>query len=106
MAEQNQIEGIKLTLGGREFIVLPLTLRALRELAPRFPILQGMGDVPTGDQIDVVSDIVYSALLRNHPDLTRDELEELLDLENLAKALMAVMGASPVAAQVLEALHG
>ena len=96
MHDQSPAPGVKLTLGGREFVALPLNLKALRELAPRFPVLTGMGDVPTGPQIDVVSDIVYSALLRNHPDLTRDELEELLDLENLARALQAVMGAPQV----------
>lgn len=105
MSEQIQIEGVKINLGSREFVVPPLSLKGLRELAPQWPTLQGMGDVPTGPQIDVVLGVVHSALIRNYPDLTREELEELVDLGNLPKALMAVMGASPVAGNILEALH-
>jgi hypothetical protein len=106
MADQPLIPGVTLTLGGREFVVPPLSMKALRELHPQWPTLQSMGDVPTGPQIDVVLGVVHSALIRNYPDLTRDELEELVDLGNLPKALMAVMGASPEAGKIMETLHG
>ena len=106
MADQPLIKGVTLNLGGREFVIPPLSMKGLRELAPQWPTLQGMGDVPTGPQIDVVLGVVHTALIRNYPDLTRDELDELLDLGNLAKALMAVMGASPAAGNILETLHG
>jgi len=105
MTERTLIEGVKLTLGGREFVVPPLSFKALRELTPRWPELTGMGDVPTGEQIDVVLGVVHSALIRNYPDLTLEDLEDLVDLGNLPKCLMAAMGASPVAAQILETLH-
>jgi hypothetical protein len=88
------IEGVKLNLGGREFVAPPLNFKALRALTPKLAILSAMGDVPTGEQIDVVLDVVHAALVRNYPDLTREELEDLLDLANLAKALVAIMGAS------------
>lgn len=88
------IEGVKITLGGREFVAPPLNFRALRRLTPHFSALTTMGAVPTDDQIDVVIDIVLAALNRNYPDLVRDELEELLDLANLSVALQAILGAS------------
>lgn len=88
------IEGVKLNLGGREFVAPPLNFKALRKFTPQLAVLSKMGDVPTAEQIDVVLDIVHTALVRNYPDLNRDDLEELLDLANLAKALEAIMGAS------------
>jgi hypothetical protein len=88
------IEGVKINMGGRDFVAPPLNFKALRALTPKLVILSAMGDVPTGEQIDVVLDVVHAALVRNYPDLTRDELEELLDLANLASALVAIMGAS------------
>ena len=88
------IEGVKINLGGREFVAPPLNFKALRLLTPKLGLLATMGDVPTGEQIDVVIDVVLAALSRNYPDLTRDDLEALLDLANLATALTAIMGAS------------
>ena len=88
------IEGAKLVLGGREFIVPPLNFKALRALTPKLGILAGLGAVPTSEQFDVVVDLVHAALTRNYPDMGKDELEELLDLGNLSTALEAVMGAS------------
>lgn len=88
------IEGVRINLGGRDFVAPPLNFKALRQLTPKLAILASMGDVPTNDQTDVVLDVVLAALTRNYPDLTREELEDLLDLANLAKALEAIMGAS------------
>jgi len=88
------IEGVKIKLGGREFVAPPLNFKALRKFTPQLPVLTQIGDVPTNEQIDVVLDIVHFALARNYPELTRDELEELLDLANLTDALQAILGAS------------
>ena len=88
------IEGVKITLGGREFVAPPLNFKALRKLTPQFSALATMGAVPSDDQIDVVIDIVLAALNRNYPGLTRDELEDCLDLANLSLALQAILGAS------------
>lgn len=88
------IEGVKLNLGGRDFVAPPLNFKALRQLTPKLAILAAMNDVPTNEQTDVVLDVVLAALVRNYPELTRDELEDRLDLANLTRALEAIMGAS------------
>ena len=51
------IEGVRINLGGREFVAPPLNFKALRQLTPKLAILASMGDVPTNDQTDVVLDV-------------------------------------------------
>ena len=105
MTERTLIPGVTLTLGGRDFVVPPLSMKAMRELGPRWPEIKDIGEVPTAPQIDLVMSVLHTALMRNYPDLTMEDLDELIDLANLPKALMAAFGASPVAAQILETLH-
>ncbi len=43
MTNQAQIEGVKLTLRGREFLVHPLGIKALRKLTKRVGTLADLG---------------------------------------------------------------
>ena len=88
------IDGVKVNLGGREFVAPPLNFRALRRIQPKLAGLASMGAVPTAEQLEVVIEIVHLALLRNYPDLAIDELDDLLDLGNIADILAAIMAAS------------
>jgi len=85
---------VNVTLGGREFVVPPLNLKALRKLAPKIQMLAAIGDVPTDEQLEAVASVVHSALVRNYPDMTQEEVEDALDLLNLVPTIDAVMQAS------------
>jgi hypothetical protein len=69
-------------------------LKALRRLAPKLADLEKMDSMPTPEQLETVLDAVHSALVRRYPELTKDDVEEALDLENLRPILEAVMGAA------------
>jgi hypothetical protein len=88
------IDGKKIKLGGAEYTVAPLTFRQLRTLQPQLDKLTTLNAVPSREQMDAVLDIVHAALLRNHPDVTRDGVEDLVDLGNLSAVVQAVMGVS------------
>lgn len=94
------LEGQKLNLGGRDFIVPPLNIKALRILGPRFNQLQKIADsgdlaeMFNGDNLDTLVDVVHAAIVRNYPDVTREEMEDLIDLANLQPLFMSICGQS------------
>lgn len=88
------IEGVKINLGGDNYIVPPLSFKNLRMLQPKLGLLKTVGDVPTEEQTDAIAQIVLMALSRNYPDLTLDQVSEVLDLSNMKQVLPAILGVS------------
>jgi hypothetical protein len=90
------LEGQKVNLGGRDFVVPPLNLRALRILGPRFAELSqnAVAGVIGPDQIDTMIEVVHAAMVRNYPEITKEELEDLLDMGNIARVFQAVAAQS------------
>ncbi len=87
-------DSVTVKLGGKEFEVLPLSFKAVRQLKPQLTQLANMDSVPTDEQITAITDIVHRALSRNYPDITRDEIEDLIDLGNVRHVIPAIMGVS------------
>lgn len=88
------LDGTKVNLGGRDFTVPPLNLKALRRLAPTISALADMADVPTPEQVGQIAEVVHAAVVRNYPEITVDEMEELLDLGNIKAVLQAILSGS------------
>ena len=91
------LEGQKVNLGGRDFVVPPLNLRALRILGPRFAELASLsGNTAVFDpaSLDTMVDIIHAAIVRNYPEITKDELSDLLDMGNLGPVFQAVAAQS------------
>jgi hypothetical protein len=93
-----RFDGERLKLGDRECVVPPLNWRRIRKI---LPILGRMKDITAGGGLTITEPmlddsvtVIYEAVSRNYPDITRDELEELVDLVNAPKVIMAVMGLS------------
>ena len=96
------IEGVDINLGGIVYTVPPLSFKQLRILQPKLDILQQIGNMPSDDQLAVVSEIVHMALSRNYPDITLDQVNENLDLGNMKKVLPAILGVSGLVTTVGE----
>lgn len=90
------LEGVKLNLGGRDFIVPALNFRALRTLEADIQRIQSLSVPPTGEEISSVVTVTHAALFLNYPGITMDEVECLLDLRNVVPVLKAIMGASGI----------
>lgn len=86
-----KFKGIKLTLGGRDLVVPPLNFRSLQQLQERLAKFSGGVDP---ESLDIVVDSTWEALKRNYPELTRDEVIDFLDLENMMAVMEAVMDVS------------
>jgi hypothetical protein len=65
-------------LGGREWTVLPLSLRQILAIADYVPKLSGISlDNLSGEQLTAPAEILWHGLRRAHPALTRDEFFDL-----------------------------
>jgi hypothetical protein len=88
------IPGVTIAMGGRDWLVPPLTLGQLRRLMPKLRQLTEIGASMGEAQIGVLVEIVATALQRNYPDATADTVENLLDLGNASAVLNAVLTGS------------
>lgn len=90
-------EGTEVRLGGRTFVVPALSVGQARKLWPEIlEMNQGITVANLPDKQGKWMDIVHAALSRNYPELRREELEELVDLRNIRKLMLLVMGNSEV----------
>src|SRR5574338_1275238 len=89
-------------LGGVERTLGPLTFRTLRKIAPRFGELAKLGSkpadgqivLPNDDQLNLILEIVHASISRNHPEVTLDQLEDLLDTSNMLNVFIAILRGS------------
>lgn len=96
MADAVKFEGTAVMMGGREFVAPPLSFGQIKRLKP---VLEGLDAAQKNggfnlDAIDGMVQVVHMALSRNYPDLTTEEVEEMLDTANVMKVFAAIMGVS------------
>ena len=83
------IPGAILTFGGTEWTIPPINLRidfAFKEQIKT--VCKPEGEVEFVDYVDAAAAILFALMLRNYPDLTRDQFNDLIDLP-MVKPLMA-----------------
>lgn len=97
-----KIPGYPINLGGREFILAPLGLRAAREAGERGRALPQEGDPAALEQAAVALNVwmVQQSLVRNYPDITIEDVEDLLDVSSTQEAIEAITGQSGLKRQV------
>jgi hypothetical protein len=88
------LPGVTIAMGGRDWLVPPLTLGQLRRLMPKVRQLTEIGASMSEMQITVLVEIVASAMQRNYPEATPEMVENLLDLGNAGTVLNAVLTGS------------
>jgi hypothetical protein len=88
------IPGITIAMGGREWVVPPLTLGQLRQLLPKLRQLSSIGAAMGEEEIGVLGEVVAAAMSRNYPDITAASVEELVDLGNAREVLAAILEGS------------
>ena len=99
------LDGQKLKLGETEYVVPPLNLKAMRRLLPRISTLTVVG-LPTDEDLETILDVVHSAMVRNYPDLTKEVVEEGLDVINMKELLGGILGSSGLKAGNVTAAMG
>lgn len=87
------VAGQPVVLGGREYTVPPLSLFHVRHFANQLKTLDLSGGMDP-EKLDLITQVVHAAMKRNYPDISQDQLLELLDLGNVYRVFEAVMGVS------------
>jgi hypothetical protein len=88
------LPGVTIAMGGRDWLVPPLTLGQLRRVMPKVRQLTNIGATMSEMQITVLVEIVATAMQRNYPEATPEIVENLLDLGNASTVLNAVLTGS------------
>lgn len=88
---QGKRGGQWITIGTEQYRIPPLAFLAVQELQDEVAGLAQMGARPTPDQMGTVAKIVQSAMARNYPEITTEEVNGMLDLGNYQAVLGAVL---------------
>jgi hypothetical protein len=92
---KTMIEGTSVRLSGRDLMIPPLTLGQVKRLTPLIEKIAVQGENLGGPEaLDACVEVIHAAIKRNYPDMTKDEVEDLVDLRNVHEAISAVMGQS------------
>ena len=87
-----RIKGVTVELNGTNYVIPPIALGALEQLQER--IVEFNGNIQDVKQISTVIDCAYAALRRNYPDMTREEVADLIDIGNMNEVFVAMMDVS------------
>lgn len=89
------IKGIDVTLGRDTYVVPPLNFRMLKDLAQQIAIVNKGGSfVSDSDTREAFIDVIHASVQRNYPDVTRDQIVDVLDVSNAQAAMLALLGVS------------
>jgi hypothetical protein len=84
-----RIPGVAVNLGGHLLVLAPLAIGKAREFSERGK------DAKSTDELEALGvAMIHASLARNYPDITEDEVRNLLDTGNLREATDAVAGQS------------
>jgi hypothetical protein len=84
-------EGNAVLIAGKEYVIPSLSTKDAKRLWPDFTQLNKGVDVESmPKRYDVLQDILYSALSRNYPELTLDEVGDLVSVSELLKLAVIV----------------
>ena len=86
------IEGATINMGGKDWIVPPLNLKGVKTLGPKLDAMNAA--TSRYELLPIIAEIALAALQRNYPDLTADQVEDLIDMGNSQRVVEAVLGQS------------
>jgi hypothetical protein len=86
-----KIPGVKIDFGGDVRVVPPLSLGSLKKLGDR---LQNVKNGVDAESVQTVLDAAFLSLKRNYPDITEEEVGEMVDLSNMQEVMQSIMDVS------------
>lgn len=80
------VEGKEITLSGKVYTLPPIPLIGMAKLGPRF---SSIGKDFSEDSVGALADAIFFSLKRNYPEISRDLVEQNIDLTNLTEITTA-----------------
>ena len=87
-------EGETIVIRGNEYVIPGMSFAQLEANAEDIDKIMTAKDEDMMKMLGVTSKIVHLAMGRNYPDLTLDEVKDMLDMRNMQKIIQAIMGGS------------
>lgn len=100
MTQLVKFPGIVKTIGGTEYIIPPISLRTLQIMQSE--IEQINQSVMDAKSIDTAITVIHSALKRNYPQITLDEVGDLVDVGSMFDLFEVVMDVSGLKRKAIE----
>ncbi len=94
--KEERFEGVEIRIGERKCIVPALNMFRLKKLLPMIMELQKIqkGKILSEEDAEKTVTIIHSALSRNYPSLTEEQISEMVDMNNMNEIMQAIMGVS------------
>ena len=92
---QLKTPGKEVVLGGRKLIIAPLNFAALKQHREAFANMTA-GGLP---DMELVCQLSLLSLQRNYPEMTLDEVEEIIDYGNLFEVWEALLNITAMVEQ-------
>lgn len=88
--KESPVDGVAINLGGFSLIVPSLNLRQIKALTPDIKKMEAEKDQAKLFTAQVK--IIREALRRNYPEITAEEIEDIVDMNTVEEVILAVMG--------------
>lgn len=88
--KEKPIDGQIIRMGGLDIVVPSLNLRQIKLVAPEIKKMEREKD--DEKRLAAQVRIIHQGLRRNYPDITTEDVEDLVDMGNLLRIMAAVMG--------------
>jgi hypothetical protein len=98
-------KGVRITAGGRTFILPSLSIRMVIDHRETLESLEASGGTFAPGYLGMVIDLTLLALRRNYPNATKEEVEEFLDLGNVKDIILCITGRDPAGAEIVDPAH-
>lgn len=98
-----KFRGVHLTLGGVVYVMPALSLGAFEEHGEA---MERIDQLPRKEQLSLTLTLAHRALQRNYPEMTREQVGELVDVHNASEVYAACLGASIPAKEADDAGEG
>jgi hypothetical protein len=95
-----KIPGIKVSMGGEEWEIPPLSFAAVKQFSQDGTFdrvdaaIKGSEDFPASDKMDAIITVVHAALSRNDANVTLAQVANAIDQNSAPAAILAVRGAT------------
>jgi hypothetical protein len=89
MSQPLKFAGLEVQLGGTTYVMPPLSAKAAKAYWPRMLALQAGTEE---DVLDLGAGVAHACLARNYPEITREQVDELVDLGNVEELLAKAGG--------------
>jgi hypothetical protein len=95
-----KVKGVPFDFGGEKLVIPPIGLGALEQL--QRSISEFKGDARDSKQLATVIDAAHAALKRNYPEMTREQVGNMIDLGNFIEVFECVMDVSSMRRKAIE----